>query len=618
VLISAFEVSKSFATKELFNDITFGIDEGDRIGLIGPNGAGKTTLLQILAGRQKQESGNISRAKGMVVGYLEQSPTFSPGQTVLQAVMDETDETTPEYPDYEKTQLAETIISKLDLDSPEVGIDRPIELLSGGWKKRVALARELVRGPQLLLLDEPTNHLDVESILWLENFLNRERKIAVLTVTHDRLFLQNTCNTIFDLDRRNPDGLIKHKGTYAEFLDFKEATLHAQENFESKRRNVLRRETEWLHRGAAGRQTKQKARIDRAGDISKEFKNLSEKNEIKKLSVDFGDLARSPKKMIEAINISKKYESGSLFKDLSLIIGPNTRLGLLGKNGCGKSTLIRALLGLESPDSGKVTIADGIKYAYFEQQKQSLNPNISVLKTICPEGDHVEVQGRPVFAKSYLSKFHFRPEQMDLPVGRLSGGEQSRLLIAELMMKSEPILVLDEPTNDLDVATLEVLQEALADFAGAVILVTHDRYFLDQVSNQILAFTGNDGETMKFADFFQWQEWYDAQKTAGAAQKSKSAEKSSSKATSGSSASPAKKVKLTFNEQRELEQMESEIQKSEKVVKDLQTSLASPKTASNYIKSQELSKGLQAAQKKTETLYARWQELSQKQSGAES
>lgn len=603
VLLSAFKITKAFGSQTLFREVTFSIEAGQKIGLIGPNGAGKSTLLQILSKKQKVDSGDLSFSNGLRLAYLEQTPLFDEEQTVFDAIIHAGEDA---Y-DSDNLSLAQELISKLDLENPAAGSDRPMKSLSGGWRKRVALAQALIKKPNLLLLDEPTNHLDLPSIIWLEEFLARETNLATLTVTHDRLFLENTSDYIFDLDRKNPDGLIKHQGSYADFLDLKNSLLEAQKTLESAQKNILRRETAWLRRGAKARQTKQKARIERAHDLKDEVKELSDMNRDRKLNVQFKEVERSPKKIIEAIEISKNFEGRYLFKDFSFILGPKTRIGLVGSNGCGKSTLIRTLIGQVEPDTGSVNISDQMTFSYFEQQKDSLDPKVSLLKTICPEGDYVHVQGKPIFAKSYLSRFHFRGDQMDLPVGKLSGGEQSRLRIAQLMMNNDPVLILDEPTNDLDIATLDVLQEALVNFPGAVILVTHDRYFMDQVANQIVGFTEDNGELIKFADYFQWQEWFEQNKKGGSKKKDKA--QTSATGTGG------QKIKLSFKEQRELDGMESHIATLEAKVADLEGQLILPDNQSNFQKLQELSATLKANQSALEQAFERWQTLTEKSQG---
>lgn len=599
VLVSAFKLSKSFGAHELFNEITFSIEAGQKIGLIGPNGAGKSTLLRILSGKMTSESGTLSFSRQIRIGFLEQTPTFKPQDTIFSAILNDPIEDC----DTEKVLLADELFSKFEFD--RAGIDREalVAELSGGWKKKVALARELAQDPNLLLLDEPTNHLDLESILWIEEFLEKKKSLGLLTITHDRLFLQNTCDYIFELDRKNPDGLIRYDGSYAEFVEFKESLMQSQKDLESSRRNLLRRETEWLRRGAKARQTKQRARIEKAGEISKEVAVLKERNSRSRLNLDFGKVGHLPKKIIEATDISKSFGDRVLFKNFSTVVGPKSRIGLLGKNGSGKTTLIKTLLGQLAPDSGRVNTMDPLTVSYFEQHKEALDPDKSVLRTICPEGDYVHKGGQPIFARSYLSRFLFRNDQMDLPVGKISGGEQSRLLIAQLMLKQDPVLVLDEPTNDLDIETLEVLQETLNSFEGVLILVTHDRFFMDQVVNQIYALTERDGEILKFSDYFQWQEW----------SKNKNFKPMDPKKEENAGGGSSKgKARLSYIEQREFDGMEVVIQEAEGLLANLEAEIASPAVSQNYARLQELSQALESQKSKVEKLYIRWQELSDK------
>lgn len=599
VLLSAFKIAKSHGSRLLFEDLSFGIETGQKIGLIGPNGAGKSTLLRILAGQDSVDAGRLDFSVGLRLGFLEQNPVFKDDETVMSTLL----EATGDPWDADNIGFVSELISRLELDGPQAGADRNARELSGGWQKRVALARELAKRPDLLFLDEPTNHLDVTSIEWIEDYLASRTSLGLLTVTHDRLFLQNTCDLIFDLDRRNPDGLIKFNGSYADFTDFKEATMAGLRSLESKRANFLRRETAWLRRGAKARQTKQKARIERAGELKDEVADLADKNRDRKVNLDFGDVGRSPKKIIEAKNITKKDGERFLFKDFSYVLGARSRVGLLGPNGCGKTTLIRTLLGQIAPDAGTVFQADGMSFAVFEQRKESLTPGVTVLKTICPQGDNVLVQGKPVFARSYLSRFHFQSAQMDMPVEKLSGGEQTRLMLARLMLQTEPVLVLDEPTNDLDLETLDTLQDALINFPGAVILVTHDRFFLDQVSDEILAFSDN-GHIERFADLFQWEKWRETQASEKvAADKAAKAEASAGKGKAG---------RLSFKEQREWDLMEATIQVAEEKLNTLNAQISDPANQADYSKLQALSAEAQTQQTLVDGLYARWQVLSEK------
>ena len=609
ILLSAHRLEKHFASRTLFDALTFAVNSGDRIGLIGPNGAGKSTLLRVLAGQSKADGGELSLARGLTVGFLEQTPEFPPDLSVREAIA----LGCRDPYDYEDIMLVEEILARLEMDG-----DLRLDALSGGWRKRAALARELARKPDLLLLDEPTNHLDVESIQWLEEFL-AAAPFATVSVTHDRLFLQRVAERIFDLDPRLPNGLLVVEGTYADYLEAKEGELAAQAKREDSASNLLRRETAWLRRGAKARQTKQKARIERAGDLKDEVSDLRARNQTRVARIDFQEADRNPQKLIEAKGIAKSYGARAVFRDVDILIGPKTRLGLLGPNGAGKSTLIRVLLGEELPDRGVVKQADKFQAAYFQQHRDSLDPALSVMRSVCPVGDYVQLGGQPVYARSYLNRFLFKSEQMDMPVGKLSGGEQARLRIAQLMLRPANVLVLDEPTNDLDAATLDVLERQLREFNGAVILVTHDRYFLDQVANQILAFEWDaDGRPCfeRFADFAQWEEWTAdrprlAKKLRAALSAGLGAEAAGVAVEDVATAAPppAKAKKVSYKDKLELDGMEAAIAAAEACAADLETRARNPAIVADAPKLAAAYSALALAKAEVDRLYARWAEL---------
>ena len=597
ILVTAKNLSKSYGVRPLFNDINFVVGAKERIGLIGPNGAGKSTLLQILAQRNTPDAGEVSFRRGLNVGFLTQRPELPADQTVETIVS----QAGPE--------LAGEVISKLHLTHL---LHQKAGELSGGWQKRVALARELAQGPELLLLDEPTNHLDIESILWLESFLARA-EFSTLIVTHDRLFLQRVTNRILELDKRNPQGMLSVQGDYATYLERKEELIKLQERHETVLANKLRRETEWLRRGPKARTTKQQARIDSTHALMAEVDELSTRNQTKSARLDFQGSDKKPKRLIEALGISKRYSDRFLFKDLNLLISPGDRIGLLGNNGSGKSTLIRCLLGIEKPDTGTLFRSEHLKVSYFEQNRETLDPKLTLKQAICPHGDHVNYRGTMVHVNGYLDRFLFRKDQLDVLVGRLSGGEQARVLIARLMLQEANVLVLDEPTNDLDVETLDVLEDCLKEFDGAVLLVSHDRYFLDQVSTEIHAFTypfsQTEGEVIAFSSLLQWENWF----------KQASHPKSSTgKANADSKAGQKKKKKLGFNEVRELAGMETTIQKAEAELGKLEAESQSPDAISNAGRLSELYQGMATKQDEIDNLYERWAELEKIKTESES
>ena len=597
ILVSVSAISKSFAARPLFSSITFSIQSGERIALIGPNGAGKSTLMKILALREDVDEGRVSAQRGVKIGYLEQVPTFSPGATTQSALLDGIDGDE----DWESLSRAQEITSKLSLGHP----DTLVEDLSGGWKKRVALGRELMRQPDLLLLDEPTNHLDVESILWLEELL-ASAPYATLTISHDRAFLHRIANRILELDRRNVGGLLSVNGDYTTYLEVKEQLMASQERQEGVLKNTLRRETEWLRRGAKARTTKQQARIQRAGDLKEVVSELEYRNQSRTARLDFQSSEQSPKKLIEAKNISFSYGDRPLFSNLDLLLAPGKRVGLLGTNGCGKSTLIQVLLGFEDSQTGTVSRAENLSVAYFEQNRETLDPKLSVAKTICPSGDFVDYRGNRIHIRSYLDRFLFSQGQMDMAIGKLSGGEQSRVLLAKLMLNQANLLVLDEPTNDLDMATLNVLENCLLEFPGAILLVTHDRYFLDQVATQILAFgkdKDGDPSLTSYASLSQWESAFVNSGTFAPA-----GTQSVGQSVKKEIPLPRKK-KLGFKEQRELDSMEGDIQKVEKALEKATAESVLPANLSNAKKLLEVSNEIHRLQVEMERLYARWAEL---------
>jgi ATP-binding cassette subfamily F protein uup len=611
ILLTAHELGHAFGVRALFDGVSFTLSDGDRVGLIGPNGAGKSTLLQIVAGTLAPDRGSLSKRSGLRVAYLPQAPTFPDGATVREAVRAGLP-ARDAHADWEDDAAVDAMIARLELSGAAAGADALVARLSGGWQKRVALARALIIDPDLLLLDEPTNHLDVESIVWLERFL-AEARLATVTITHDRAFLQKIANRILELDRRNAGGLLDVAGDYATYLERKADAMAAQERREETLRNTLRRETEWLRRGPPARTTKQDARIQRAEALADEVAELGARNTTRAVNLDFAGTGKGPRRLIEARAIGKRYGERTVFAGVDLRIGPGTRLGLLGPNGCGKSTLLRVLTGREEPTTGSVFRADALEVAWFEQDRASLDPTLSLADAICPDGDEVDFRGARLHRHGYLERFLFRQEQMITPVGRLSGGEQSRLLIARLMLRPANVLVLDEPTNDLDLATLGVLEEALTSFPGAVLLVTHDRYFLDQVATQILAFhtkPGEEGQVTAFADVAQWQPWHREQMAA-----SRSARAASAPRARAEAGAPASKKKLSFKDQRDWDTIEGRITEAEARRTALEEEAGRPEVAVDAARLVALQAELTAAQLEIDALYARWAELEALQAG---
>lgn len=608
IIFTAKDLSKTYDSRPLFAGLNFGIESGERIGLIGPNGAGKSTLLKIISGKITPEDGELVFQRGIRVAHLEQVPQFSEGLTVLNTLM----EASNFHEDWEGMAKADELIWKLEFEEAGINADTFVDTLSGGWKKRLALGRELMREPDLLLMDEPTNHLDIESIMWVEELVSKA-PFATLTITHDRLFLQRVSTRILELDRRNEGGLLSVKGNYETYLETKEALMTAQENRETILRGNLRRETEWVRAGAKARTTKQQARINRHGELAEEVSELAARNVKRVAQLEFQSADNAPKRLIDAKKISKSFSADRLlFSNLDLLITPGSRIGILGANGCGKSTLIRVLLGLEQPDRGHIKHSDQLKVAYFEQNRESLDPKISLLRTVCPYGDHVNFQGRQIHIRSYLDRFLFSQAQMELPISALSGGEQSRVLIAKLMLEEANVLVLDEPTNDLDIATLNVLQECLASFEGAVLLVSHDRFFLDHVSNQILAFPLTEAELKSgklhfFADLDQWESWH---KKALADKKTEIKNSMSGSVKEVAAPTPVAVAKTVDPAtKKEFDQVAKKIEKAEASLSKLESECAKPEIANDIKKLSEVGQKMKDVQNEIENLYKRLGEL---------
>lgn len=601
MLLTGRNLSKSYGPRLLFSGITLGLNEGERIGLIGANGSGKSTLLRIFAGLETPDEGELIARRQLRTGYVPQLDSLDPEQSSLDSVADQID---PHLDEHERHLRAAVLLDRAGFVDPSI----PAGKLSGGWKKRLAIVRQLAREPDLLLMDEPTNHLDLEGILWLEKLIGGA-PFATLTVSHDRRFLESIANRIIELGRAYPDGFLSHNGTYSEFIEKREEFLAAQQGRQQALAGGVRREIEWLRRGAKARTTKAKGRIERANAMMSELADLRSRNTQQGAAgVDFSASGRKTRKLIELRHVAKSLGGRELFRDVNFILSPGTKLGLLGPNGSGKSTLIRLLSGELAPDRGEIFRAEQLRVVVFDQHREQLDPEQPLRKALWPSGDTVTFQNQSMHITGWAKRFLFRVEQLDLPIRELSGGEQSRVLIARLMLQPADVLILDEPTNDLDIPTLDVLENALEEFAGALVLVTHDRYLLDRVSTDLLALDGK-GNASLYADLSQWEQAREAAEQADAARKA--AEKPRSVPERPQ---PTRKKRLTWNEQRELEGMEDAIHKAEAEVELLQTEAGDPAIVSDHVRLHEAYERLSRAQQQVERLYARWAELDAKKS----
>ena len=596
-IINAQKISKAFGAKPLFEDISFTVSEADRIGLIGPNGSGKSTLLRILAGSEHPDTGNLALRKRLRLSYVEQESRFLPGATV-RSIVEKALKRSATEDAHLGTHFGETLgragFEDLDVQAAD---------LSGGWQKRLAIVEALVQAPDVLLLDEPTNHLDLAGIEWLEGLLE-EAAFACVVVSHDRYFLENVATEMAELNRVYPDGLLRVRGNYSTFLEKKEEFLHAQSKRQEALENLVHSEIEWLRRGAKARTRKSKARIDKAGELIGELADLNTRTRSATAQINFSASDRKTKRLIELQDVTCEIGGRTLFEGLNFIVSAGMRVGLVGPNGSGKTTLLRMLRGEVAPMRGEIRRADWLRIVYFDQGRQ-LDLNMTLRRALAPEGDSVVYQDRVVHVASWAARFLFNGEQLNQPVQRLSGGERARVLIAQLMLQPADILLLDEPTNDLDIPTLEILEQALLEFRGSIVLVTHDRYLLDRVSTLVLGLDGERGAE-SFADYAQWESWQAERKRAP---NETEAPRRSPQASERSTQSPKK---LSYVEAREYATIEERISDAEQVLQRKRAELENPAIASDGTKLVAAQAAMEQAQKDLDTLYARWAELEEK------
>ena len=583
-IINIEHISKVFGEKQVFDDISCGIHQGDKIGIIGINGTGKTTLLKIIAGLEEPDQGQVIFQKGLRVTYLPQSPKFPEHATVLSYVADGADGA-----DWGRESEAKNALNRLGITDHHEEIDH----LSGGQKKRVALARTLVNPADVLILDEPTNHIDNEMAVWLEEYLN-QWKGAIIMVTHDRYFLDRVTNKILEIDHGK---LYSYTANYSQFLELKAQREEMELASERKRQSVLRMELEWAKRGCRARTTKQRARLERL-EALKNGKAPVRDAEVEMDSVE----TRMGKKTIELHHISKSYGQKKLIDDFEYIVLKNQRLGIIGPNGCGKSTLMKIITGKEEPDQGTVEIGDTVKIGYFAQEVTEMDENQRVIDYIKDVAEYVPTKDGRITASQMLERFLFTPAMQYTPIGKLSGGERRRLYLLKVLMDAPNVLILDEPTNDLDIPTLTILEDYLDSFLGIVITVSHDRYFLDNIADRIFAFEAG-GKLVQYeggyTDYLEAKE----RKNGTVVRESEESAKKKADRKNWKKDAP-EKLKFTYKEQKEYETIDDEIASLEQKIEELDEQMM--QYATNSAKLSEITEQKEAAEAALEEKMERW------------
>lgn len=570
-------ISKTFGDKTIFDDVSLGVHQGDKIGVLGVNGTGKSTLLKIIAGQETADEGEVIFGRGIRTAFLPQNPEFPDGAKVLSYVMEGKHD-----PDgNEPVSEAKTILTKLGI----CDFDESVDHLSGGQKKRAALARTLVDPADVLILDEPTNHIDNDMALWLEDYLNRFKGVLIM-VTHDRYFLDRVTNKIAEIDEGK---LYTYDSNYSGFLALKTQREEMELATERKRQSLLRTELEWVKRGPQGRGTKQKARLDRY----EQLKNMEGPREVQNVEMDSVG-TRLGKKTIELHRISKAYGEKELIKDFTYILLRDDRLGIIGPNGCGKSTLMKIITGRLAPDTGEVVTGDTVKIGYFAQENEDMEDGIRVIDYIRDVADYIQTPGGKISASQMLERFLFTPSMQYTPLSKLSGGEKRRLYLLKVLMDAPNVLVLDEPTNDLDIATLRILEDYLDSFQGIVLAVSHDRYFLDRIAGRIFAFEGG-GEIKQYEGGYT-----DYLRAGKPAEEPKPKEKTDKKSWKQKDT----RLKFSYKEQREYETIDEDIERLEEKI--ISVGQQMEENASQYTRLAELTEEKSKLEEQLNEKMERW------------
>ena len=616
-------LTKSFGDLVLFEDITFGIAQGQKVGLIAKNGTGKTTLLNIIAGKEDYDSGAVVFRNDLRVGYLEQTPVYPEGLTVLQACFYSPNETVRLIAEYEEAmasddhsnlqdilmrmdnlkawdyeQRAKQILSQLKITN----FDQKVEHLSGGQLKRVALANVLITDPELIILDEPTNHLDLEMTEWLEGYLSRAN-ISILMVTHDRYFLDRVCSEIIEIDRQQ---IYQYKGNYSYYLEKRQERIETMNTEVERANNLLRKELEWMRRQPQARGTKAKYRIDAFYELEKKAKQQRDNGNVN-LDVKASYIGS---KIFEAEHVTKSFGSIKIVEDFNYIFARYEKMGIVGNNGTGKSTFIKMLMGEVEPDSGRFDVGETVRFGYYSQDGLQFDEQMKVIDVVQDIAEYVDLgDGKKLGVSQFLNYFLFTPEKQHSYVYKLSGGEKRRLYLCTVLMRNPNFLVLDEPTNDLDIVTLNVLEEYLRNFKGCVIVVSHDRYFMDKVVDHLLVFRGNADLKDFPGNYTQYRDWKEVQDQLEKEAEAARQPKQTPAPEKNNRPQPEQKKKLTFKERKEFEALEAEIPQLEAEKAELETAMSSGTLSNDELmtKSERIAKVIEEIDEKT----MRWLELSE-------
>lgn len=613
LLLSVNKIQKTMGSKLLFENLSLGIFANEKIGLIGPNGSGKSTLLKVISSLETPDNGEVSPRKGLTISMVAQDTHFATDISAQSFIVNDLIDKGQEA--LQAEVQAAMYLSITGFTNPKIKVSD----LSGGWKKRLAIARALAYEPELLILDEPTNHMDWEGILWLEGWL-KSYKGSFILVSHDREFLNQVTNRTIEINPLYQDGYLSYDCNYQKFLLEKEQYIQSQMALQDSLSNKARREVEWLRAGVKARTTKSQSRIQEAHQLLEQLEMIKGRNRVaqSKTRLEIDDTERKTKKLLEFKSLSVGYSQNSiLVKDLDLILGPKMCLGLLGDNGSGKSTLLKSIIDESTIQSGSVFKAEDIKVVYFDQKRDQLPTDINLMQFLGDGSDYVIFKNQSVHVAAYASRFLFSSEKMQLKIAQLSGGEQARLLIAKLLLQPADVLILDEPTNDLDIETIEVLEETLRQFEGLVILVSHDRAFLTALCDQFLALNGQ--ASGQWATYASVEQWLGARKKMqNEAQKSvvdiegKRSQTASGLASKSEAAPKAEKVKMSYKEKLQLQTIEEDIAKAETSLQVATSKLEDPNIFQNKDEFLKVSSEVQDLQNKVDELYQLWETLEAK------